>query len=479
MPTGLPLSAAEKRRVALVVSAARCLNALGMGIVVSASLTMLYKLLEDGAESGGASADEPTADAEGGTAAEEAGGSTSVPPRPPRRRQKSSSLARQKSRSEVHRRVQLLSTKIDTAITLLDFAARPLLSDCLDVYGRLPVMVTCQLACAGLRLAVAAVPSVPTYILYRVLIALVSPTFLLGSQAALGDLYGRGTWELSKVSTVVSRRALLCMLFGSFLGRSLKHHRQNYVAGAVLQLCAAATLFIGGRETVEVRRTHVKLSRSSPLSFLAFFRRSKPLVALAALSVFNSLPSHLGIHDVYRRQKFKDWGGAQIANQTIISQTCTFLSTFTALPLMNLLGLQGAARLTAWVQVVGCANNALAPRMEMLYLQPLLSLLMCSGATDRCLQQEAELAGVGQGELGGAVANMNFLPSLVMPNVFTVLYTRCADTLPAAPFLLAAVLHILDAEVAIPLAFRQLSPSVRLAAAPRRRWVSRESMGRS
>jgi len=141
-----------------------------------------------------------------------------------------------------------------------------------------------------------------------------------------------------------------------------------------------------------------------------------------------------------------------------------FLSTFVRDPLMDALGLEAATRLASWIDAICPLNTAFSPWKGLLYVNPLLSLIQSGDvAVERCLQQEASLVSVGQGELGGAQANRSFIPSLIMPHVYTRMYHSLT---PYVPFLFAAANSFAVAEVVTPFAFSRLSPSVREASLP-------------
>ncbi|CAE8587888.1 unnamed protein product, partial [Polarella glacialis] len=200
------------------------------------------------------------------------------------------------------------------------------------------------------------------------------------------------------------------------------------------------------------------LSKISPLSFLAFFRQSKALRALAILSALRELPMYLNIDAVYRRQKFATWGSEQESTLMVLYQVAGFLSTFLRTRLMETLGLEGCIRLDGWISALVNLINAAAFQPGMLQVTPLLGMLQCGGsAVDRCLQQEAALLGAGSGALGAASANRSFVPSLVMPHIFTALYSHCSARFPSAPYAAAGTMSLLAAEVVVPWAFKQLN----------------------
>jgi hypothetical protein len=112
-------------------------------------------------------------------------------------------------------------------------------------------------------------------------------------------------------------------------------------------------------------------------------------------------------------------------------------------------------------------NNIFAPFLEMFYVNNFGFVLQSGWAsTSRLMQMEAVAVGAGQGELAAAEANMSFLSSLVMPQLFTSLYTHCTDSWPAAPYWLTIAMHLFNAEVLNPIVYQRLGAATLKAAAP-------------
>merc|ERR1719401_2469102 len=147
----------------------------------------------------------------------------------------------------------------------------------------------------------------------------------------------------------------------------------------------------------------------------------------------------MNVSDVFQRQKFEAWGPRQDSIQMVVAAASTFVGTFLAAPSMKRLGLQATARLHGWCGAAMVLILACAPRVEALLAAPVfMALQHGDAALGRCLELEAELLGLGQGALAAAQANRCFLPSVVMPQLFTGLYSRCAERCPRVPLLVAA-----------------------------------------
>lgn len=130
------------------------------------------------------------------------------------------------------------------------------------------------------------------------------------------------------------------------------------------------------------------------------------------------------------------------------------MHTFLRTRILKHLDFVSAVRLDNWCNAICCLNNAFCTRPSFLALNPLLSCFQCGGLSlELCLQREAESVSVGSGALSAADANRGFLPSLIMPRVYSWLYRVRGGT---APYLVASAMSILAAEVVAPWTFARL-----------------------
>jgi len=78
----------------------------------------------------------------------------------------------------------------------------------------------------------------------------------------------------------------------------------------------------------------------------------------------------------------------------------------------------------------------------------------------QALAVEAKNQGVGEGALRAAVNNLDMVPGLVVPNIFSEMYARLG---PHSVCILCAGIQVANAQVAIPL----LWPKMKAAPEPR------------
>ncbi|CAJ1385750.1 unnamed protein product [Effrenium voratum] len=386
--------AAEQRFLCLMILA-RSLSAAGLGLLVSASADLLYQLM------------------------------------------------RQRSSAQVHQRVQRALTNVATLSTLLDFFLAPAMGRYMDTVGRLATMMLALGCSAGVRLWLAAAPSLPVYLFYRVLVSVTGTAWFGASAAAMSDVFGRGTPGFAEASSRVRRFALVAMMAGTYSGRMIKAPRHAFAIVGLVQLLALST--------VGCMKETLKAPAARPQgSFWSFFRQSQALLGFAVLNTAMELPGHVGnLSQVLRRQRFRHWTTAAESTHVLLLQVAAVVSTYLR-PRVLELGFASAARLDCWCGALISLNSALAPAAVFLALNPVLACLQCGDlAVELCMEREAAALNLGTGALKAASANRGFVPALVMPRLYGALYSWR----PEAPFLVASALSLLAAEVVGPWAF--------------------------
>ncbi|CAE7852716.1 unnamed protein product, partial [Symbiodinium sp. KB8] len=297
------------------------LNAAGIGVLISASINLLYQLTRKQLQREVAQKEKSTA--RGAGSADEG------------------------VEGLVHQRVQRISTDISTLSTLLDFVLAPLVGRFMDAFGRTPTMLLAVGSSAVMRLSVATLPSLRLYIFYRVVVAITANAWFGASAASISDVFGRGSAAFAEATSRVQRYALLAMLTGTYAGRFVKEPQQAFAAVGFMQLLAAGCVGLCVTETLPSKgKMDWSLNTVSPLTSFSFFRKSKALTALAVLCTAMELPSHINIDAVYRRQKFGErWSNEQDSSQLVVYQISGVLSTLFRAQLIAKLGQQGNGHL--------------------------------------------------------------------------------------------------------------------------------------
>merc|ERR1719353_1422177 len=166
-------------------------------------------------------------------------------------------------------------------------------------------MLVVNIISAAIRLGLASRPSLLLYFMLRVVVSITGPAFYLASTAAIVHLDCHGTPANTEASSLVSRYALLASIIGTRVGQRIETPTYPFMLCGGLQLVAVAALSTFMPETLPVcSPMEWSVRRASPFLFVDFFRHSRPLTALAVLTMLRALPSYLNIDAVYRRQRF-------------------------------------------------------------------------------------------------------------------------------------------------------------------------------
>jgi DHA1 family tetracycline resistance protein-like MFS transporter len=178
-----------------------------------------------------------------------------------------------------------------SASAVCTFLVNPLLASWSDMSGRRPVMVLGAAASAAKFLLVGLRPVVSSLVVSNLLVVATVYSWLLGSFAAVGDVYGADSQALalaqSRLQLMQPLAGLVCPLIGAKLAT---------VSVRIPYLLAAAAYFLQTLVTLRLPETLPKESRkpwswsaASPLSVLQLFTRGAQLRVLAIMSLLNEL----------------------------------------------------------------------------------------------------------------------------------------------------------------------------------------------
>lgn len=293
------------------------------------------------------------------------------------------------------------------------------------------------------------------------------PIRMQAINALVADILGRGSAASLVRASETMRLFTLGMLAGSYVGGRLESEKQAYRVCSLLDGLAALLVFTQYSETLlpSMRRPFTMRAAANPFGFLRFFfaggGRGRPrFAALAVLHLMYQLPAYLQMDEMVRRSKFKDWNRERQSRLMTFSQVVSFLSTYLTQWMMN----SGVTtpfmrvQLSIACQIVSNLNTILAPSPDQIgYLNAVLFAPVCGmQQIGRQMAQESLSHDVGQGELSGHLNNLSFFPSLIMPNVFSELFARCAQNFPAAPFCLALAIRMINFCVVVPWVYRTI-----------------------
>jgi MFS family permease len=174
-------------------------------------------------------------------------------------------------------RAQRISALIATSSAALDFALRPLLGQASDCFGRRPLLLVTTAIAAACRLWVAMRPSVPAYVVGRLVVATAMGPWLATYRAALTDVVAHaataaaaaaGAGERGEVAAAgelaAACRARVAQLSAQGLqlanlaglaatalaGRMDPRGREQFLLSAAFNCAAAAVVLLATRETL-------------------------------------------------------------------------------------------------------------------------------------------------------------------------------------------------------------------------------------
>ena len=197
-------------------------------------------------------------------------------------------------------RAQRISALIATSGAALDFALRPLLGQASDCFGRRPLLLVTTAIAAACRLLVALRPSVPAYVVGRLVVATAMGPWLATYQAALTDVVtqaaaaaaaaGAGergevpaAGELAatcraRVAQLSAQGLQLANLTGlaatALAGRMDPRGREQFLLSAAFNCAAAAVVLLATRETLpqgQRKRVRWRAAADPTASFRLFF----------------------------------------------------------------------------------------------------------------------------------------------------------------------------------------------------------------
>lgn len=231
-------------------------------------------------------------------------------------------------------------------------------------------------------------------------------------------------------------------------GRVKSPRKAMAIAGRLALCSATATLLVKETLPSEARRPIQWKDLRNPLAAIYFFSKSPSLTWLGWLNFCLGVPAMNNTVMMLRRQRF-DWGMRENARQAWLGQLFSLGAAATVAPTLQQLGclntLQWSQRLSAVCNFV----NVFAADARWLKVNAVLGAFFDHGyvAFDRTLSKEAMKCGAGSGEMEAAIANVDVLPSLVVPLIFTEIYARS----PVAVCLLCAAMQLANSEAAVPL----------------------------
>eukprot|EP00514_Thraustochytrium_sp_LLF1b_P005564 CAMPEP_0184516478 /NCGR_PEP_ID=MMETSP0198_2-20121128/5053_1 /TAXON_ID=1112570 /ORGANISM="Thraustochytrium sp., Strain LLF1b" /LENGTH=354 /DNA_ID=CAMNT_0026906807 /DNA_START=318 /DNA_END=1378 /DNA_ORIENTATION=+ len=352
-----------------------------------------------------------------------------------------------------HTRADKVRAHVETMNTMSGFLFRPMVGSFIDAYGRRAGLVGGPALAALARLLVVKFPTNTNYIIYRFVNLLSMIPLMQAFSATLSDkLGGRGSKEYARVSKATSMLLALVRSVSLMLTSRVRNSRQRFLLAGAFNVMASATfyLFVGESLGKAERRPLKLVKAANPFAFLPFFAQSSKLRALALFTLARSAPEYNGTTGYYRRKRFH-WKLQDEARVQQIGNFAEVVGPLVSLPLMERIGRRRTAICLQTARAVVNLNTAFTPDSRTLLCNPVLLALFDSTCTDRLDHEAASSVDAGSGELSSNLMNLRFPLGMVLPNLFSSMFSSpILDG--ASPFVLCAALHLLNASVSVPLA---------------------------
>eukprot|EP00940_MAST-03C_sp_MAST-3C-sp2_P000130 g130.t1 len=357
-----------------------------------------------------------------------------------------------------------------------------------DRFGRKPIIVLgCFMSSVARSLPVI-FPTVPSYVVYRLLNSAAMTFITTPLVATLSDRLGGRSSE--RYQDCLQKRFLVMaiarMITLRIAGRS-RSLKGNFIAGSLLPAIAGVLFLLFIRESsprnMQRRNRRPVASRPiksfDPFGFLKFFARSKANQAIAALLILQYVPMYNQTETVRRRKAF-GWGLRDSEMLLQISNVCECISPWIYPSLVRMYGLdrirspddRKEALDADASPLLQCAKwdfrinfllqtcSALTRSKYVFFLYPIISMLRISSAPERALdivlQGSPEEDVSGEGEKIAALGNLSIPVGLVFPSLFGYLYE--SGNRNCVYF--CAALQLFGSEIVSPWAWRRFHASV-------------------
>ena len=337
-----------------------------------------------------------------------------------------------------------------TAWGLMQVLFSPLLGALSDSYGRRPVIL---ISCLGLGLDyvfMALAPSLALLLVGRIVSGITAAT-ISTSFAYIADVTepGRRARSFGTVGVGFGLGFVLGPAIGGLLG-GLDPRLPFWVAAAASLLNAAFGWFVLPESLPPEKRLPFAWRRANPLGALRLLASRRGLIGLSAVDFLGNVAHQVlpSVFVLYAGHRY-GWNEATVGvTLALVGLGSAAVQGLLVGPTVAWLGARRALLLGMACGIAGFAIYGLAPTGGLFWLGvPVMSFWGISGPA--LMEMMSRRVGPSeQGQLQGAGSSLRSLTGLVGPGLFTLTFAAFVDTMPGAPFLLAALILALNLGVA-------------------------------
>lgn len=319
---------------------------------------------------------------------------------------------------------------LESASGAISFAINPLIAAHTDAFGRKPSMLFAQLL-ACLRCSVMVVsPKIGSMVFSNLARIFCFSTWSISLQASLGDLYKAEPQQYAKFNNYFQMIGPMMMAICPALGARVAQRdlRLPFVVGAALTLANAGMALAWFPETCQpCARVPFTFRSTNPLTFMKLLVNGSRLRRLALCEFFGGMAEGKAtaqISTVQRQQLFQwtiaEQGRFQSLSGAVVVPSFTYIA-----PLAKALGAHASIFLGTGSAILGNVLSGLASKTWHLYIMLLLTSpfrMMSTLVLKAPTMQAATGAGLAQGELQGAISNIQTISRIIAPLVWSRLF---------------------------------------------------------
>ena len=344
---------------------------------------------------------------------------------------------------------------------VIGFVVNPILGAMVESKGRKFTMIVSQLTAVFKSVLLSAFPGPPAMIVSNLLMPLTIGSWEIGSHCTVADLFREAPVQLAaakgKLQMVPSVCAVVCPILGAWL--AARDLRWAFSAQAVLW-AANALLTLQLPETVPPEdRKPFTWTAANPFSVVQLFVRGNRLRLLAVSQILNELTEMRSLYQVYdlSRTQVLGFDMAQRSRFTSFASLFSIPGYLLAEPLLRTCGELGASVLGLLTFAAqNCVWGASSLSWQFYAAQPLGLLRgVASVALNTRLTLDGAAAGLSQGELQGALGNLQTICQAAAPMIWGRIYASGMSRTPAQPglfYYMIAGTAVLQLVLAVPAA---------------------------
>jgi DHA1 family tetracycline resistance protein-like MFS transporter len=331
-----------------------------------------------------------------------------------------------------------------TAWGLMQFVFMPVMGALSDRFGRRPVIL---ISCLGLGLdyfLMALAPNLAWLFAGRVISGITASSF--GTAFAyIADVTPpeKRAASFGMVGAAFGLGFVLGPAVGGVLGQ-FDPRLPFWAAGAMAVINAAYGFFVLPESLPKDRRSAFSLRKANPMGSLVLLRSHRELSGLALTYFFMQL-AHVVLPAVtvlYMGYRY-GWNELQVGLMLASVGVCSMIVQGGLIkPVVGALGERRALALGLMFGATGFSIYGLAPTGIVFAIGiPVMALWGFAGPSAQSIMTR-HVPADEQGKLQGAIAGITAIAGLVGPAIFTQTFAAFIETVPGAPFLLAAFMLV-------------------------------------